>query len=51
MEETDGRVVASAGPVSAEAVPVLKPEVVEELLARLAKGEPKLSPRGATSGV
>ncbi len=40
MEETDGRVVASAGPVSAEAVPVLKPEVVEELLARLAKGEP-----------
>ncbi len=40
MEETDRRVVASAGPDSAEAVPVLKPEVVEELLARLAKGEP-----------
>lgn len=40
MEETDGRVVASAGPVSAEAVPVLKPDVVDELLARLAKGEP-----------
>ncbi len=40
MEEADGRVVGLAGPVSAEAVPVLKPEVVEEVLARLGRGEP-----------
>lgn len=40
MEEADGRVVASTGPVPMEAVPVLKPEVVEELLARLGRGEP-----------
>ncbi len=40
MEEAAGRVIASAGPVHGEAVPVLKPEVVEELLARLGRGEP-----------
>jgi transposase len=40
MEEGDGRVVGWTGPVAAEAVPVLKPEMVEELLARLGRGEP-----------
>ena len=40
MEEADGRVVASTGPGSVEAVPVLKPEVVEEVLVRLGRGEP-----------
>lgn len=40
MEEADQGVVGSNGPVSAEAVPVLKPEVVEEVLARVGRGEP-----------
>lgn len=38
MEEGD-RSVGSIGQVSAEAVPVLKPELVEELLTRLGRGE------------
>jgi len=40
MEGTVARVVGSTGSVSAEAVPVLKPEVVDEVLARLGRGEP-----------
>lgn len=39
MERSEGRVVASSGPVAVEAVPVLKPEVVAALLARLERGE------------
>ena len=39
MEDRDDMTVGWAGPVSAEAVPVLKPDVVEELLARLGRGE------------
>ena len=39
MEDQDDVMVGWTGPVSAEAVPVLKPEVVEELLTRLARGE------------
>jgi hypothetical protein len=35
MEDQDAVAVGWTGPVSAEAVPVLKPEIVEELLARL----------------
>jgi transposase len=38
MEEGN-RSVGSIGQVSAEAVPVLKPELVEELLTRLSRGE------------
>ena len=40
MEETASRAVGSTGSVSTEAVPVLKPEVVDELLTRLGRGEP-----------
>ena len=39
MEAQDEVAVGWAGPGSAEAVPVLKPEIVDELLARLARGE------------
>ena len=40
MERMDGQdVVGSIGPVAVEAVPVLKPEMVAELLARLGRGE------------
>ena len=39
MEARDEVQVGWTGPDSAEAVPVLKPEVVEELLARLGRGE------------
>lgn len=39
MEEGDEKVVGSTGPVSAEAMPVLKPDLVEELLSRLGRGE------------
>ncbi len=40
MEEADHEVVGSTGPVAAEALPVLKPEMVDEVLARLGRGEP-----------
>lgn len=40
MEEVRGGAVGSLGPAAAEAVSVLKPEVVEEVLARLRQGEP-----------
>lgn len=39
MEDQDAVRVGWTGPVSAEAVPVLKPEIVEELLTRLGRGE------------
>lgn len=39
MEEADGRAVGWSGTVSSEAMPVLKLEVVEALLARLGRGE------------
>jgi hypothetical protein len=44
MEEADHTVVGSTGPVSTEAVPVLKPDVVEVVLARLGRGEPVKRP-------
>jgi hypothetical protein len=40
MEGANHGVVGSTGPVSAKAVPVLKPDVVDEVLARLGRGEP-----------
>ena len=39
MEERDDVTVGWTGLVFAEVVPVLKPEIVEELLTRLARGE------------
>ncbi len=39
MEQRDVVAVGWSGPGSAEAVPVLKPEIVVELLARLGRGE------------
>ena len=39
MDGPDGRAVGSTGRVSEEAVPVLKPEVVDVVLARLGRGE------------
>src|SRR5688572_8624422 len=50
MEDQDVVAVGWAGPVSPEAVPVLKPEVVEELLTRLGRGE-KLKRLAAEYGV
>jgi transposase len=50
MEKQDALLLGSAGPVSPEAVPVLKPEIVEELLARLGRGE-KLKRLAAEYGV
>ena len=39
MEDQDVVALGWTGPVSAEAVPVFKPEIVEELLAELGQGE------------
>jgi transposase len=50
MERQGDVAVGSAGPVSPEAVPVLKPEIVEELLTRLGRGE-KLKRLAAEYGV
>jgi transposase len=50
MEARDDVTVRWTGPGSAEAVPVLKPEVVEELLVRLVHGE-KIKPLAAEYGV
>ena len=40
MEDLEGRTVDSTGSVTTEVAPVLKAQVVEELLGRLAQGEP-----------
>ena len=50
MEDRDDLTVGWAGPVSAEAMPVLKPDVVEDLLAWLGRGE-KVKRLAAECGV
>jgi hypothetical protein len=39
METVEGRGLGSVGPGVVEALPMLKPEMVEELLARLGRSE------------